>query len=81
MTMPSRTMEIELQSAVEIGPNWAAIRFTIWSLHPSRPPTPLSYDSYIIIWQNQASDGVVTLEMRASRDYSFQGEWKWPTAK
>ena len=29
----------------------------------------------------QASDGVITLEMRASRDHSFQGEWKWPTAK
>ena len=32
-----RAVELKLQSAVETGPKWAAIRFTLRVLHPNRP--------------------------------------------
>ena len=34
--MPVNTVELELQSAVETGPKWSAIRFTLRVPHPNR---------------------------------------------
>ena len=37
-----RSVELQFQAAVEKGPEWPMIRFTLRVPHPSRPPTPSS---------------------------------------
>ena len=37
-----RSVEFQFQAAVEKGPEWPMIRFTLGVPHPSRPPTPSS---------------------------------------
>ena len=37
-----RSVELQFQAAVEKGPKWPMIRFTLRVPHPSRPPTPSS---------------------------------------
>ena len=37
-----RSVELQFQAAVEKGPEWPMIRFTLQVPHPSRPPTPSS---------------------------------------
>ena len=37
-----RSVELQFQAAVEMGPEWPMIRFTLRVPHPSRPPTPSS---------------------------------------
>ena len=37
-----RSVELQLQAAVETGPKWVAIRFTLWVPHPSRPPSDIN---------------------------------------
>ena len=37
-----RSVELQFQAAVEKGPEWPMIRFTLQVPHPGRPPTPSS---------------------------------------
>ena len=37
-----RSVELQFQAAVEKGPEWPMIRFTLRVPHPSHPPTPSS---------------------------------------
>ena len=37
-----RSVELQFQAAVEKGPEWPMIRFTLRVPHPSCPPTPSS---------------------------------------
>jgi len=37
-----RSVELQLKAAVETGPKWVAIRFTLWVPHPSRPLSDIS---------------------------------------